>query len=179
MKYYIFVALFLFLVSCEDDGVNPIESAIIADQAPKELFFSITLEDANGNHVVQQRIDSINLKIDGRDWGTFSSIPTDTSLIDQEIVGEYHVTTDELKYYVAAPFQFSALTEPLTAGDVLEYLQQRQILLPGDHVSQVEGLTVITANGNEKRVRYVGDLVFKIEKDVTSVYIGNFSVTID
>jgi hypothetical protein len=180
MKNHIFiVALILALMSCEDDGVNPLEQAILAEQAPRGLFFSITLKEANGNYVVQQRIDSVNLIINGREWGVFSSAPIDTSLIEKAISGDFFVTTTELKYYVAAPFQFSELAEPLTAGDVLEYLQERQVLHPGDHFSQIQGLTLTTSDGNERRVRYFGDSIFEIKQAETSVYIGNFEVTID
>ena len=180
----LFVATF---TSCSDDGLPysySSESTIYSasnQRILRELMFILKpymMHEGVKKYIVVSSIDNINILINGQEWGKSSSLVVDVSNINKEVVENFYVRTEPVKYVTKAPFVLS--NEILTtAGDYSELLSRYLSLQPGGYICQIEYLEFTDNKGDIHRYYPLIAEYFEVKENIVSAYIGEFEILID
>lgn len=181
----IFVAVF---TSCsEDDGLPysySSESTIYSSSNKRilrELMFILKpymIHEGVKKYVVVSSIDNINILINGQAWGKSSSLAVDVSNINKEVLENFYVRSEPVKYVTKAPFVLS--NEILdTAGDYSELLSNYLSLQPGGYICQIEYIEFTDNNGDIHRYYPLIAEYFEVKENTVSAYIGEFEILIN
>ena len=181
----LFVAVF---TSCSDDDGLPYsyssESTIYStsnQRVLRELMFILKpymIHEGVKKYIVVSSIDSINILINGKEWGKSSSLTVDVSNINKVAVENFYVRTEPVKYVTRAPFVLSSETLT-TAGDYSELLSRYMSLQPGGYICQIEYLELTDNNGDIHRYYPLIAEYFEVTQNIVSAYIGEFEILID
>jgi len=181
----IFVAVF---TSCsEDDGLPysySSESTIYSSSNKRilrELMFILKpymIHEGVKKYVVVSSIDNINILINGQAWGKSSSLAVDVSNINKEVLENFYVRSEPVKYVTKAPFVLS--NEILdTAGDYSKLLSNYLSLQPGGYICQIEYIEFTDNNGDIHRYYPLIAEYFEVKENTVSAYIGEFEILIN
>ena len=147
----------------------------------RELMFILKpymIHDGEKKYIVVSSIDNINVLINGQVWGQSSSFIVDVSSINKEIVDNFYVRAQPVKYVTRAPFVLS--NEILTtAGEYSELLSRYMSLQPGGYICQIEYIELTDINGNSHRYHPLIAEYFEVKENIVSAYIGEFEILID
>ena len=181
----LFVAVF---TSCkEDDGLSysySSESTIYStsnQRILRDLMFILKpymIHEGIKKYIVVSSIDNISVLINGQEWGKSSSLVVDVSNINKEVVENFYVRTEPVKYVTKAPFVLS--NEILTtAGEYSELLSRYLSLQPGGYIFQIEYIEFTDNNGNIHRYYPLIAEYFEVKENIVSAYVGEFEILID
>lgn len=157
------------------------ESTIYSDSdkvAFRQILFMLspyTKVSGEKKYVVAPVISNIVVKVNDRNWGTFQSIQLDSSHVAKSLAGEYYTTDKTLKYSVIAGFQADKDTLTL-AGEYADLLNNYLTLTPGMYIIDIKSFDITRANGQIETVYPLISVPLKVEKDVSSAFIGEFEV---
>lgn len=181
LKRVLYAGLMLWmLIACDSDSIGGFEDLVLSENAPRELIFTLTLRDGNGDYLVVHEIDSIELEIDGKMWGYYRSEVLDTAnLPSKSSSGNFFVTADKLTYLAVNQYVAEDTVSITTAGQVVEALQDRVLLNPGDHIGRIRRLLF---RNNQDQVVYVNAFEFMdfyVRQEDENVYVGEFVIETD
>ena len=181
----LFVVVF---TSCSEDGGLPYsyssESTIYSTSNQhilRDLMFILKpymIHEGVKKYIVVSSIDSINILINGQEWGKSSSLAVDVSNINKTVMENFYVRTEPVKYVTKAPFVLS--NEILsTAGDYSELLSRYMSLQPGGYICQIEYIELTDNNGDTHRYYPLIAEYFEVIENIVSAYVGEFEILID
>lgn len=179
MKKNVFISIILSLLfGCSDgSGISAIEDLVISDKAPKKVYFTLSLQAADGDHLLLDQIDSIELEIDGKAWGYFKSEKFDTTVVNPKLVSNnFFVNEKKIEYLVIDQYFQQDTTTITTAGQVIGELKSRILLNPGDHVARVKELKIENRAGEFVLINSIEYVHFHITNDDETVYVGEFQI---
>lgn len=90
----------------------------------------------NDETIVVEKIDSIKIKVNNTDWGTYSSESIDTAGLNTWTENNYRVTNESVKYQVFAEYNLE-VNAMETAGDYVNCLSSRMVLDPGGYLCEI------------------------------------------
>jgi hypothetical protein len=168
---------FLYLTSCEN-GDNPgqFDDAIIENESNqykfKQINFTLSIINSSNEFLVNTQIDSIKIKVNGKEWGTFMSESIDTTNVANIMKNDIMFSNNKISYLVIAPYILK--TDKLeTAGDYVEYLYNRIILTPGDYVCEISEIKFRNLKGQWISFKPNIYQDFKVIENTSSSYIGH------
>src|SRR5574344_2120159 len=132
----------LFFSSCLDEGGGNgyFDDAVVDGESNqnkfKQITFTINVINELGEHVNTNQIDSVKLKVNGKDWGVFKSECIDTTGMTDKITNNIQFSDSKINYLIIAPYVINT-DNVQTAGDIVRYLNERVVLSPGDYVCEV------------------------------------------
>jgi hypothetical protein len=180
-KVFIFLLVFLGLSNCKKDSATNFDSAIIEDSSNtnkfKQLVLIINLKNSNGSYILLQKIDSINLKVNNKQWGTFASEITDTTGFQSSLLKSIRITSQKIGYLIIATYQLN-VNSLETAGDYVSYLNERLILTPGDYVCEINQLKFTNVTGQTVIIKPMIFKDFKVVQNTTSSFVGEIEIVV-
>ena len=185
MKYIaiMLTVMAALLYSCEqDDGIGQFDSIVIDDPDNPYKFqqvnFLVSLENPEYGYYNLSLIDSVEVYVNAKYWGTFSSGLVDTSYWTDRIIDEIKYSDNTVRYLVVAPYQLK--TDNLsTASDFVDYLYDRIVLTPGEYVMEIRKLKFKDNNGDwvTKNIKEYSD--FEVIENTSSAFIGDFNIQVN
>lgn len=140
---WIVLLLPFFWGGCESGGIGRFDDPIVENPNHankfKQITFTLNLVNRDRGFVNVPRLDSIKLKVNGKEWGTFASEPNDTTRKTDWLSDHLKFSSAKINYLVIAPYQLKA-DQPQTAGDYISYLDGRIVLQPGEYVCEISEL---------------------------------------
>jgi len=188
MKNYTLTFLILLIIvplfnCCEkQSGIGQFDNVIVENENNpnkfKQITFIVSLQNSHYGYLNIGIIDSLKIHVNGKYWGTFSSEVADTSGNTDRIVNNIKYSDRILSYLFIAPFQLK--TDNLeTAGDFVNYLNDRIVLTPGDYICEIKEIKYKNIQGDWiiKKVQVYSNL--RVIENTTSSYIGNLLISIN
>lgn len=175
--------LILVLSGCgnSNEDIGQFDSAVIESSTNQNKFKQITFTmdvARNGNEYLNTgQIDSVRLKVNGKNWGVFTSESIDTTGNTNKIDGGLQFSYSRVSYLVIAPYVLSS-DGLQTAGDFVAYLGNRIVLTPGDYVCEVS--EVKFRNSRDEWIALKPQIYknFTVVENTTSSYLGHIVITI-
>ena len=180
--------VFVFVSACSDeDGLSysySSESTVYSTSNKRilrELMFILkpyTIHENTKKYIIVSSISNIKILINGREWGIFTSSTIDVSNISKEVVKNFYVRTEPVKYVTQAPYLIpnEILT---TAGEYSELLSRYISLQPGGYICQIEYIELTDIVGNIYRAYPLIAEYFEVKENIVSAYIGEFEILIE
>ena len=178
-----FCTFLSLLTACEKDtGIGQFDYAVIEDDDNpnkfSQLTFILSLNNPDNGYLNIEVIDSIELYVNAKYWGTFSSEPVDTSGNTDRITAGRPYSDKPISYLIVAPYQLK--TNNLeTAGDFVNYLNDRIVLTPGGYICEIRKIQYKDLNGNwltEKPHLFAN---FSVIENTSSSYLGNINIPVE
>jgi hypothetical protein len=146
----------------------------------KDILFILkpfVMINGEKKYIVNDRIDSISIKVNDLEWGLFKSLSIDTSHIQKEIINNHILSNMPIKYAVIAPQQpfKDTLT---TAGEYSSLLNNFLVLQPGDYICQVEFFDIKLQSNQYQRVYPMISVPLFVLENSKSSFIGEFEIEI-
>ena len=177
----IFILCLALFSNCEKEGsgIGKFDDAIVESESNpnklKQLTFTINLSNKANEYLNLKQIDSIRLKVNGKNWGTFSSESLDTTAKTSRITNGLRYSASKINYLIIAPYTLN--TQNLeTAGDFTDYLSKRIVLSAGDYVCEVSEIKFRNLNNDWVILKPQLYKDFKVVANTTSSYVGEISV---
>jgi hypothetical protein len=182
-KLIFFLLVGLAIVSCdsEDYGPLPHRGVVAEDQSIpfEEILLTISVKTPDGQYLVVQSIDSVNIYVNNKFWARLNSQQVDVSKVEKVQSGNRYLSPNKIQYLVIARQDPASLPSFNTAGDFSRYLNSLLELRAGEYACFVESFT-ITLNDNSVRTIYPYQYrIFKIEQNMRSVYVGEIEIIIE
>lgn len=184
-KLYFGCLLLLFMLQgCQKDnngGIGQFDSVVIESSSNtnkfRQITFTLDVVNNRNEYLNIHQIDSIRLKVNGKNWGVFSSESIDTTGNTNKIDAGLKFSYSSISYLIIAPYVLST-NELQTAGDFVRYLGDRIVLTPGDYICEVSELKFRNLNGGWVRLKPQVYKNFTVVANTTSSYLGHISITI-
>lgn len=181
--YKIYSALFLVAVlitACDKNtDIGRFDSAVVDSETKQNKFrqitFTISIANDSGEFLNTPCIDSVQLTVNGKYWGVFSSEINDTSLLTDYIINDIGFSSSAVTYLIVAPYTIRT-TNLQTAGDVVDYLNNRIVLTPGDYVCEISALKFHDLKNTWVTLKPQLYKVFSVVENATSAYIGDILI---
>lgn len=183
ISLFIFLLFLIILNSCEtDSGIGQFDSVVIEDEDNpykfQQLTFTLELKDEVNGYLNLQKIDSLHIMVNGKEWGIFASAVNDTTDYTNKIVNQLSYSYKSVEYLFIAPYVLK--TDNLqTAGDFVEYLNDRIVLTPGEYLCELTEVKYKNMAGEwitNKIKTFIG---FNVIQNTTSAYLGKIEISID
>lgn len=181
--YSILLLAAALITACDrSTDIGRFDNAVVDSESNQNKFrqitFTLSIINSSGKYLNTAGIDSIQLTVNGKYWGVFSSEANDTSGLTDQVVNDIGLSSSKVTYLVVAPYTLRTTNLP-TAGDVVDYLNDRIVLTPGDYVC---GITSIQFHDLKNRwvtlkPQYYG--VFSVVQNSTSAYVGDILITMN
>lgn len=175
--------LFLFFFSSCDKSsdIGQFDDAVVESESNqhkfKQITFTINVINNLGEYVNTNQIDSVKLKVNGKDWGVFKSESIDTTSKTKKITNNIRFSDSKINYLIIAPYILK--TDKLeTAGDFVNYLDNRIVLNPGDYVCEVSEVKFHDLNNQWVVFKPQVYKDFSVIDNTTSSFVGEISLTI-
>lgn len=142
-----------------------------------EIVFTLDLVYQDSLYLLADSLFSLELYLNNKKWGDFTSTIIDPSGFDALVVDNNLLSHEPVQYLFITNDQ-SGLDSLKTAGDYSLALRKLLSLQPGDYVAEIR--YVSWKNQDNQTIRKsVRDLIpFTLDANVNSLYLGNFSSTI-
>jgi hypothetical protein len=180
-KLIIFCLAVLALASCDDDDLGPNNPNVVADEnliELEELVLLVTIQNANGQYLAVQSIDSLAIYVNNQFWAKPASEPLNLDGIETEAVNGLPYSEEPLSYLVLAE-QTTTDYNFETAGEYADYLTSSLVLEPGDYVVYLDSLTITLADGTTQTYYPRLYKVISVQENKRSVYVGEFTLTLN
>lgn len=143
-----------------------------------QLSFTMNIQDKEGRFVCLENVDSVELRVNGRKWGIFTSEKVDTVGRSVGVVDGVRVAASRVDYLVLAPYRvdFGRIE---TAGDVVYYLKERMALTPGDYVCEIARLKFKDENGEWVELKPQLYKDFKVVENTSASFVGDVVITLN
>lgn len=185
----IYLFLFIFsLCACEKDDSTPYtystESTIYAPSeqtALREIVFMLKpyiRHRDEKKYIVSPYITNIHVLVNGRTWGNFESLKTDTASIGKERLGNFHVCTNPIKNIVTASYRISDETIT-TAGQYSDLLNGYLSLRAGEYICQIDYFELTDISRTVHRIYPLIAERFEVKENSVSVFVGEFDILIE
>ncbi len=176
------MALMFSLFACESDsGIGQFDSVVI-DSANsndfQQITFIVQLKHSDYGYLNVSVIDSMELYVNAKYWGTFSSEVFDTTGYTNRVEDNLPYADENISYLFIAPYVLET-SNIETAGDVVNYLLDRIILTPGEYVCEIKNVKFKDLDGNliSKNTRIFAD--FEVIENTTSAFVGNIEIPLN
>lgn len=182
-KAIYFLLLTSLLASCDNDsGIGQFDNLVIDSESNtykfEQVTFTISLIHSEYGYLNLSQIDSIELYVDSKYWGTFSSEVRDTSFITENTFDDLSYTSQKTKYLVVAPYQI-IMNNMDTAGDYVDFLNNRMTLSPGEYLCELRKIKYTKLNKEEVERKIQLFSPFKVSLNEVSSYVGDLTIQID
>lgn len=183
-KYFLGIVILLtsILASCEMDDLGNFDGAIIESSTNtnkfKQISFTINIVNNSNEYLYVNKIDSLKLKVNGKIWGVYASEEMDTTTHASKIENNVRFSSSKINYLVLAPYYINT-TSLETAGDYLEYLNDRIVLTPGDYVCEVAELSFHDMNNQLITIKPQVYKDFSVNTNASSAYAGEITIVLD
>lgn len=173
----------LFFSSClnEGGGNGYFDDAVVdggSDQNKfKQITFTINVINELGEYVNTGQIDSVKLKVNGKDWSVFKSESIDTIGMTDKIANNIQFSYSKINYLIIAPYIINTDTIE-TAGDIVKYLNDRMVLSPGDYVCEISEVKFHDLNNQWVVLKPQVYKDFSVIDNTASSFVGEISLTI-
>ena len=178
----IFILLTSILAGCDMGGLGDFDGAIIENSTKtnkfKQISFNINIVNSANEYLYVNQIDSIKLKVNGKAWGAYASEEIDTTTHTSQIENNVRFSNSKINYLVLAPYYINT-TSLETAGDYLEYLNDRIVLTPGDYVCEVAELSFRDINNQVITIKPQIYKDFSVNTNASSAYAGEITIILD
>lgn len=191
MKYLsvlILLSTLLILSACSkedefDEATYSAESTIYSEQNNtvfRELLLVIKpyiLDNGNRNYILTETLKNVEITINTRPWGIYSSMAVDTFNFNATALNNYWIAEDTIKYPVIAHYQPSndVIT---TAGGYSDLLNAFWTFQPGFYVCKVHSFDILRTDGTYKTVYPNIVEVIEIKTGTRSSYMGEYEIEI-
>jgi hypothetical protein len=178
--FWIFIPLlFLFSNCSKDSNIGQFDDAIVESASNlykfKQVTFTVNIINKLNEYVNINQIDSVRLKVNGKAWGVFASESIDTTQRTNRISGDLRFSNSKINYLVIAPYQLKT-DKLLTAGDFVNYLNERIVLTPGDYVCEISEIKFHDLKNQWVVLKPQVYKDFKIIDNTTSSYVGEITI---
>jgi len=179
---WITILLLFFFSSCDKSSdIGQFDDAVVESESNqhkfKQITFTINVINNLGEYVNTNQIDSVKLKVNGKDWGVFKSESIDTIGKTNKIANNIRFSVSKINYLIIAPYILK--TDKLeTAGDFVNYLDNRIVLTPGDYVCEVSEVKFHDLNNQWVVLKPQVYKDFSVIDNTTSSFVGEISLTI-
>ena len=171
----------ILMNSCSSDsGIGQFDSLVIEDEDNpykfQQLTFTLSLKDSENGYLNLDVVDSLSMFVNAKYWGVYTSGGNDTLNKTDRIVDQLRYSDKPIEYLFIAPYVLKTDNFE-TAGDFVEYLNNRIILTPGEYICELNVVKFKTFEGNwiTKKIQvFVG---FDVIQNTTSAYMGKIEVT--
>ncbi|MEA2043064.1 MAG: hypothetical protein U9N85_11005 [Bacteroidota bacterium] len=178
--------ILLFSCAREDYSSNTYanESSIYSEDESatfRNILFVLTpyIEQAGEKkYLVTDTIKNIRVNINGKDWGTFNSIPKDTATFDYSEQADFLVSNIPVKYSVIAPVGANDPDTLSTAGEYSDMLNNYFTLSPGFYLCEVNAFDLKLENGDIRTINPHITEPLEIKEGMTSIFLGEFEVLV-
>lgn len=181
---FIFLLVMVTLSSCD----SPISDFVYFDDVVvddpdnpnkfRQITFIVSLYDTEHGYVNLEQIDSMDIYVNAKFWGCFTSDLRDTEGLTDTIVDGIPYSEKKVNYLFVAPYQLN--TESLeTAGEFVQYLIDRIVLTPGEYVAEIDQITYTNLDDEAvtHNVQEFSD--FTVVENATSSYIGDIEIELN
>ena len=176
-KIIVLITLLFLIVGCDGSGVSSIEDLVVSEESPKKVYFTLSILTTESYYLVLNKLDSIELEIDGMVWGYFKSEELDTTTLDSKFISNnYLVNEKKIEYLAIDQYHQEDTTTVTTAGHVVEELENRIILSPGDHVARIKQLQIESRDEELVSLNSIDFVHFHVNDADESVYVGDFQI---
>lgn len=180
---WIFILSLLYLlIGCnKNSDIGQFDDAVVESESNQNKFeqitFTISVINNSNEYLNTGQIDSIKLKVNGKDWGTFKSERNDTTSNTNKIENNIKFSYSKISYLVIAPYILK--TDNLeTAGDFVDYLNDRIVLTPGDYICEVFAIKFRDIRNQWITFNPQVYKDFKVVENTSSSYVGDITVII-
>ncbi len=178
----LFLAAALFTACNKGTDIGRFDSAVVDSGSNQNKFrqitFTFSIVNRSGEYLNTTSIDSIQLTVNGKYWGVFSSEANDTSQLTDQVINDVGFSSTKVTYLVVAPYTLST-TNLQTAGDVVNYLNDRIVLTPGDYVCEITALKFHDLKNQWVALKPQLYTVFSVVANNTSAYVGDIVITMN
>jgi len=180
--FFCFIFLAMLLVNCsKNDNIGQFDDAVVESETNynkfKQITFTLNIANSLNEYVNVNLIDSVTLKVNGKEWGTFKSEIIDTSYKTNRIHDDLMFSNTKINYLIIAPYKLK--TDKLeTAGDFVDYLSDRIILTPGDYVCEVSEIKFQNLKKQWVSIKPQIYKDFTVIPNTTSSFAGEITITI-
>ena len=134
--------------------------------------------DSQKKYLAIDSITNVTIKINNKDWGSFTSLDVESTLFDTELNDGIVVTDDEVKYAVIVPFQTSKDTLT-TAGEYSDLLNNQFTIDPGFYIFEIESFEFKLVTGEVLKVKTPIVEPVEITENSRNVFVGEFEIKIN
>jgi hypothetical protein len=182
MKIGFFLLALITISTCgcsrENSPAFSYEDSIVDGKNPfNQLVFVVRLKNSAGNYLLIDEIDSIKVSVNGKRWCNVPSQVLDTAQVPHSTTNQFFTTPFQVNYPIIAPYQ-PPTTLLLSAGDYVEFLMNRLVLLPGDYLCSLEEISFKDLTGNSHTMKPFLIQHFTVVENTTSSYVGEFEVNL-
>lgn len=175
----LFLFIAIFISSCNDDSIGQFDSIVVesADNQYKfsQVSFVVSLEESNYGYLSIDQIDSIEIYVNAKYWGTFASETIDSDYWTNQTVNQLKFSDQKIKYTVVAPYQLK--TDNLsTVGDFVEYLNDRVVLAPGEYIFEIQRIKFQNNQNEWIEVSSQAYKSFTVELNNASLFLDEFAI---
>lgn len=170
-----------YLSSCDKDSDPNAYDAIIDNPNNPNKFNQLVLLvnlTSNNESVVVTKIDSLELRINGKTWGTFASLEIDTTAVANNQHNNFKTTTRDFSYSIIAPYT-PTVGNPETAGDFIDLLSERMSVTPGDYICEISRMKLRNEKNELITLLPRHYKAFSVTENTTSAYVGKIEIIID
>lgn len=182
MKKILTCLLISACFACDEDALyqpEGFEGIVSSDGSSllSEIVFTLDLTYQDSLYLLSDSLFSLEIYLNNREWGTFTSTPIDTTAFrsvrrDGSLLSLYPV---EYLFVTNSPSSIDTLE---TAGDYSRALRELLSLSPGDYVAEIRSVSWVNAEG-ETVQRPIRDVIpFTLTEDTESLYLGNFTSSV-
>ena len=129
-------------------------------------------------YLVTDSLSNVNIKINDKDWGVFTSLDVEPALFDTEENNGMAFTDEPVKYAVLAPYQTSKDTLT-TAGEYSNLLNKQFTLEPGIYIFEIESFDFKMSDGTIKTVKTPVVEPVEITENTRNIFVGEFEIKIN
>ena len=179
---WILILSIFYLSSCDKSSdIGQFDDAVIESESNlnkfKQLTFTISVINSSNEYLNTTQIDSIKLKVNGKNWGTFKSEIIDTTNNTSKIVNNIKLSNTKISYLIIA--QYVLKTDKLeTAGDYVDYLDNRIVLTAGDYICEISQIKFHDLQNQWISLKPQVYKDFKVVENTTSSYVGDITINL-
>jgi hypothetical protein len=106
---WFFILLFFCFSSCDKSSdIGQFDDAVVESELNqnkfKQITFTINVINNLNEYLNTNQIDSVKLKVNGKDWGVFKSESIDTTFKTNKIYSDIQFSTSKINYLIIAPY---------------------------------------------------------------------------
>lgn len=177
-----------WLASCsykDDESYQPdrpFGSNGILDQSGSEnmlsqIIFTLDLTYRDSLYLLTDQLFGVEFYLNNREWGTFTSVPLDTTAFDGVQYAATAFSEKPVQYLFVTNDQ-TGLDTLKTAGDYSLALRDFLTLQPGDYVAEIRSISWMNKDGQLIK-RAVRNLIpFTLKPNEETLFLGAFITSV-
>ena len=177
----LFFACIFFLSSCKKGNIGGFDSTIEESASNpnkfRQITFTLNISTADQDYLTLVKLDSVKIRVNGKSWGVFSSETIDTTGKGDKVIRDVRYSRSKVSYLIIAPYTLNP-DKLETAGDYLNYLNQRIVLSPGDYVAEITEIKFKNLKGEWLNLKPQVYKDFLVIPNTTSSFAGDINIII-